>query len=61
LHSLRDVGLAWQPTERSWVIADPLLVGWARERPPPWARRRSARPATRARRFEATLSATERM
>ena len=54
LHSLRDVGLAWQPAERSWVIADPLLVGWARERPPPWARRRSAGPAIRARRFEAT-------
>ncbi len=25
LNRLRDVGLAWQPAERSWAIADPLL------------------------------------
>lgn len=40
LNRLRDVGLAWQPAERSWVVADPLLVAYAREHAPPWALRR---------------------
>lgn len=42
LNRLRDLGFAWQPAERSWVIADPLLVAYAREHAPPWALRRSA-------------------
>jgi hypothetical protein len=40
LHRLRDVGSAWQPAERSWAIADPLLSAYARELAPPWALRR---------------------
>lgn len=35
LNRLRDVGLAWQPAERSWAIADPLLAAYAREHAPP--------------------------
>lgn len=42
LNRLRDVGLAWQPVERSWAIADPLLAAYGREHAPPWALRRSA-------------------
>lgn len=41
LNRLRDVGLAWQPEERAWVIADPLLSAWARRNAPPWMTRRS--------------------
>jgi hypothetical protein len=40
LNRLRDVGMAWQPAERTWAIADPLLSGYAREHPQPWALRR---------------------
>lgn len=40
LNRLRDVGLAWQPTERNWALADPLLAAYAREHAPPWALRR---------------------
>lgn len=48
LHRLRDVGLAWQPSERQWVAADPLLAAYARENAPAWALRRTgqARAAT---------------
>lgn len=42
LKRLRDVGLAWQPEERSWALADPLLAAYAREHPPSWALRRRA-------------------
>jgi hypothetical protein len=48
LNRLRDVGVAWQPQERTWAIADPLLAAYAREHPPPWARRRSAAAQIRA-------------
>ena len=40
LNRLRDVGLAWQPAERTWALADPLLAAYAREHAPPWALRR---------------------
>jgi hypothetical protein len=40
LNRLRDVGMAWQPAERTWVIADPLLSAYAREHGQPWALRR---------------------
>jgi hypothetical protein len=40
LNRLRDVGMAWQPAERTWAIADPLLSAYARENPQPWALRR---------------------
>jgi hypothetical protein len=39
LNRLRDVGIAWQPAERTWAIADPLLSAYAREHPQPWALR----------------------
>jgi len=42
LNRLRDVGLAWQPVERSWALADPLLAAYAREHAPPWSLRRRA-------------------
>src|SRR5579884_445100 len=42
LNRLRDVGLAWQPEQRTWAIADPLLAAFAREHAPPWALRRSS-------------------
>lgn len=42
LNRLRDVGLAWQPEERAWVLADPLLGAWARRNAPPWMTRRSS-------------------
>jgi hypothetical protein len=41
LNRLRDVGLAWQPEERAWALADPLLSAWARDNAPPWLVRRS--------------------
>jgi LmbE family N-acetylglucosaminyl deacetylase len=41
LNRLRDVGLAWQPEERTWALADPLLAAWARRNAPPWMARRS--------------------
>ena len=41
LNKLRDIGAAWQPEERTWAIADPLLAAFARDHPPPWARRRT--------------------
>jgi hypothetical protein len=40
LNRLRDVGMAWQPAERTWAIADPLLSAYAREHAQPWALRR---------------------
>jgi hypothetical protein len=50
LNRLRDVGLAWQPAERTWALADPLLAAYAREHAPPWAlRRRSYARAASAR------------
>jgi hypothetical protein len=42
LNRLRDVGLAWQPAERTWSLSDPLLAAYAREHAPPWALRRRA-------------------
>jgi len=42
LNRLRDVGMAWQPAERTWAISDPLLSAYAREHAQPWALRRSA-------------------
>ncbi|HSZ71022.1 MAG TPA: hypothetical protein VK756_11770 [Solirubrobacteraceae bacterium] len=35
LNRLRDVGMAWQPAERTWAIADPLLSAYAREHAQP--------------------------
>ncbi len=35
LNRLRDVGLAWQPAQRTWAIADPLLAAFAREHSQP--------------------------
>lgn len=40
LNRLRDVGMAWQPAERTWAIADPLLSAYARDHAQPWALRR---------------------
>ncbi len=39
VNRLRDVGMAWQPAERTWAIADPLLSAYARDHPQPWALR----------------------
>jgi hypothetical protein len=50
LNRLRDVGMAWQPAERTWAIADPLLSAYAREHAQPWALRRSSFARIRARR-----------
>jgi hypothetical protein len=41
LSRLRDVGLTWQPEQRTWLLADPLLGAWARRNAPPWMTRRS--------------------
>jgi hypothetical protein len=41
LNRLRDAGLAWQPEERAWALADPLLTAWARRNPSPALARRS--------------------
>ena len=41
LNRLRDVGLAWQPEQRAWLLADPLLGAWTRRNAPPWMTRRS--------------------
>jgi len=41
LNRLRDVGLVWQPEQRAWLLADPLLGAWARRNAPPWMTRRS--------------------
>jgi len=41
LNRLRDMGLAWQPEQRAWLLADPLLGAWARRNAPPWMTRRS--------------------
>ena len=48
LNRLRDVGVAWQPEDRTWAIADPLLASFAREHAPPWAQRRRAGTRVRA-------------
>jgi hypothetical protein len=48
LNRLRDVGVAWQPQERTWAVADPLLAAFAREHVPPWAVRRLRGGAARA-------------
>jgi hypothetical protein len=51
LNRLRDVGIAWQPKERTWAIADPLLSAYARDFPPPWTlRQRSFARASGSRR-----------
>jgi hypothetical protein len=41
LNRLRGLGLAWQPEERTWSLANPLLKAWARDHAPSWALRRS--------------------
>lgn len=48
LNKLRDIGAAWQPEERTWAIADPLLAAFAREHTPAWARRRTTTAQRRA-------------
>lgn len=48
LNRLRDVGVAWQPQERTWAVADPLLAAFGREHVPPWAARRVRGVASRA-------------
>jgi hypothetical protein len=53
LNRLRDVGMAWQPAERTWAIADPLLSAYAREHAQPWALRRRAFARVSARRASA--------
>jgi hypothetical protein len=45
LMALQRTGAVWQPRERDWAVADPLLAAWAREHAQPWIRRR-ARAAT---------------
>lgn len=40
LNRLRDVGMAWQPAERTWAVADPLLAAYARDIVPAWTIRR---------------------
>jgi hypothetical protein len=42
LNRLRNVGMAWQPAQRTWAISDPLLSAYAREHVQPWALRRRA-------------------
>jgi hypothetical protein len=42
LNRLRDVGIAWQPAQRTWAVSDPLLSAYAREHAQPWALRRRA-------------------
>jgi hypothetical protein len=49
LNRLRDVGIAWQPAQRTWAVADPLLAAYAREHAQPWALRRRSFARTRAR------------
>jgi hypothetical protein len=45
LQVMRALGLAWQPKPRSWEIADPLLIAYARDHAQPWVtRRRSSAP-----------------
>lgn len=36
---LRGLGHTWQPQERTWSLANPLLKAWTRDHPPSWARR----------------------
>lgn len=38
---LRGLGHVWQPEERTWSLADPLLKAWVGAHAPSWARRRS--------------------
>lgn len=40
---LRGLGYVWQPEERKWSLANPLLKAWVRDHAPSWARRRSKR------------------
>lgn len=40
LNRMRDVGVAWQPAERTWALADPLLGAFARDIVPVWTIRR---------------------
>lgn len=40
LRRLRDLGMAWQPGPRSWMLSDPLLTSWVSDHPPPWVTRR---------------------
>jgi hypothetical protein len=40
LRRLRELGIAWQPGPRRWLLADPLLAAWACDHAPPWAMRR---------------------
>jgi hypothetical protein len=53
LNRLRDVGMAWQPAERTWAIADPLMSAYAREHPQPWALRQRSIARTAASRAPA--------
>lgn len=41
LQNLAAVGAAWQPRDREWAVADPLLAAWSRDHAPPWIRRRA--------------------
>ncbi len=43
LNRLRDVGIAWQPAQRTWAISDPLLAAYAREHAQPSTRMLRAR------------------
>ena len=40
LQNLAAVGAVWQPRDREWAVADPLLAAWSRDHAPPWIRRR---------------------
>jgi len=42
LARLRELGLAWQPRKRRWVISDPLLSAWARDHASSWTLHRAA-------------------
>jgi hypothetical protein len=44
LRRLRDLGMAWQPGARTWMLADPLLAAWAQAHAPSWVRHRRQMP-----------------
>ncbi|MCP9491979.1 MAG: hypothetical protein MSC31_19200 [Solirubrobacteraceae bacterium MAG38_C4-C5] len=50
LTKLREVGAVWQPRDRDWAVADPLLAAWSRDHAPPWIRRRARATTGRSRR-----------
>lgn len=39
LTRLRRLGQVWQPQQRTWALASPLLRSWSREHAPSWVKR----------------------